>query len=164
MFWGFKTKEVTLFLRSYSVNLSFLFFILYTTLKELEEKLLPKKDTINLEQKDNLKELKEKSCLPIELLNYNDNKCYLPDDYIFKIKMLEMLLNLLTSRTNLSEDDLKLISVYSSATVIDDEGNFKISEEGYKSFSILKKQLNFHFLNEKPTIEYVLSQIKEKNF
>lgn len=133
-------------------------------LKILYEKHGPKQEDVLGKIKDNLKILKEKSTLIEELKRDPIEKCFIPEDYIQEITRINNILSFLEINTSLSKEDIKLLTINSSAAIIDAEGTFKLTQEAYNSFAANKDFLGFEYMDVKPNVFYILTQIKNKNY
>lgn len=114
--------------------------------------------------KNNFKTLKEHSTLEENLKQDCIKKCFTIDDYKNEIEYVKNALNFLKICGLLSENDIKILTINSSAALIDDEGTFKLTPEAYSSFPENKNALGFTYTEKKPQIDYILTQIKEKNY
>lgn len=136
---------------------------IYDKLEELKKKYIPKEEELLKSEIDRLKVLKDNSSLPVHLQKEALDKCYLPEDYDLEIKNIKEIVKILHNN-NISQNDLKLLSINSSATTIDQEGVFKIAQEAYKSFTKHANALGFKYLNNYPEVEHIISQIRDKKF
>nr|NP_062849.1 hypothetical protein PhpooMp04 [Physarum polycephalum]BAB08083.1 unnamed protein product [Physarum polycephalum] len=136
----------------------------YDKLLEIKNKYLPSEKDFQEKNSSYLTPLKKNSALPINLQNEKSAKCYLPKDYVMEITNIERALEILNKSQTLSINDLKLLSINSSAVTIDTEGVIKISQEAYQSFTKYKDSLGFKYLLEYPKTEEILLRIKERNF
>jgi len=136
---------------------------IHNKLKTLWDISVPKQQDVLAKLKDNLKILKENSTLPPRI-TIDIVDCFNITDYNKEIKRITNIIELLQTKSLISFSDIKLLTINSSAAIIDAEGTFKLTQETYKSFNENKDSLEFSYTKDKPDMNYILTQIKEKNY
>lgn len=135
----------------------------YNLLKPLSEKYVPKKEEILKDQKDNFKDLKENSKIPLHLQNVLLKPNILPEDIEFNINAIQEAIELL-KKNDLSINDTKLLSRNADTLTIDNEGTLKFTQEAYKGFPQNKEKLGFTYSTDKPEYNTIIDAIKNNNF
>lgn len=133
-------------------------------LKFLFEKYSPSEKDLLDSRNDELQLWKKETNLPIHLQEEIADKCYLPEDYESEIKKMKNMIKYLEECKDLSENALKILSINSLATTLDEEGNFKITQQGYLNISANSEYLGLKYLDSHPQFENIMQKIKDKQF
>jgi hypothetical protein len=153
-------------IRSSSLELQKEETIINNALKKLYEVTVPQLEFLLQNKKDNKKFLKETSTIPQNLKEdfIDITQCYLPKDFAVAIQKIKECLKILENNNSISTEDIKLLTINSTAAVIDDEGTFKLTQEAYQSFHNLSKNLGLKYSEMKPQDKLILDKIKNKDF
>ena len=126
---------------------------------------LPDKKTVLSESsnKDKLQGIKGKSNIDSSLKEPLLKKHFLPDDYTIDIDKIKQILTDLEPNTTLTPTDLRLLSILSSATIIE-EGKVKLTQEAYIAFRKNETFFGIKYLTDKPLADHIFKKLENKEF